>query len=161
MDAMARAAHSHHHHIEPAGKHLADAARAALEARDEQWTEMRAAIFDVLAANEKPSSAYDIADRLSQARGKRVAPNSVYRILDLFVASNLALRIESANAFIVNAHPGCRHDCIFLVCRACGETMHVDDDTLTAGVRSMADQHGFIAERPVIEILGRCAKCAV
>ncbi|MFT3967945.1 MAG: transcriptional repressor [Sphingobium sp.] len=156
---MARAAH-HHHHIEPAGEDLAQAARRALEARDEQWTDMRAAIFDILAADDKPSSAYDIADRLSAARGKRVAPNSVYRILDLFVASNLALRIESANAFVVNAHPGCRHDCIFLVCKACGETTHVDDDALTGNVRAMARHQGFTAERPVIEILGRCAKCA-
>ncbi len=158
---MARAAHSHHHHVEPAGHALADAARAALEARGEQWTEMRAAIFDVLAeAQDRPSSAYDIADKLSRARDKRVAPNSIYRILDLFVASNLALRIESANAFVVNAHPGCRHDCIFLVCKQCGETTHVDDDAITTNVRAMADRAGFIAERPVIEILGRCAKCA-
>lgn len=156
---MARAAH-HHHHIEPAGEQLAEAARRVLESRGEQWTDLRAAIFDLLADADKPSSAYDIADRLSQARGKRVAPNSVYRILDLFVSSNLALRIESANAFVVNAHPGCRHDCIFLVCSGCGETTHVDDDALTANVRSLADRQGFAAERPVIEILGRCAKCA-
>lgn len=156
---MAHAAHSHHHHVEPAGEHLSAAAQLALEARGEQWTEMRAAIFDLLAESDRPCSAYDIADRLSQARGKRVAPNSVYRILDLFVASNLALRIESANAFIVNAHPGCRHDCIFLVCKGCGETTHVDDDALTARVRAMAEADGFVAERPVIEILGRCARC--
>jgi len=155
---MATAAH-HHHHIEPAGEQLAEAARRVLETKGEQWTDMRAAIFDLLAEAERPSSAYDIADRLSQARGKRVAPNSVYRILDLFVSSNLALRIESANAFVVNAHPGCRHDCIFLVCRGCGETTHVDDDALTTNVRAMADHQGFVAERPVIEILGRCAKC--
>ena len=155
---MARAAH--HHHVEPAGDALADAARKSLEGKGEQWTEMRAAIFDLLAEDDRPASAYDIADRLSRARGKRVAPNSVYRILDLFVANNLALRIESANAFVVNAHPGCRHDCIFLVCRTCGETTHIDDDALTANVRAVAERSSFTAERPVIEILGRCAKCA-
>jgi Fur family zinc uptake transcriptional regulator len=157
---MARAAQHHHSHVEPARDALADAARAALEARDEQWTDMRAAIFDLLAQQDKPSSAYDIAEKLSQARGKRVAPNSVYRILDLFVASNLALRIESANAFVVNAHPGCQHDCIFMVCRSCGEAHHVDDDALTGTVRAIAARDGFVAERPVIEILGRCARCA-
>ena len=69
---------------------LADAAQAALTAAGEQWTDMRADIFAVLATFEKPASAYDIADLVSQKRGKRVAPNSVYRILDLFVANNLA-----------------------------------------------------------------------
>src|SRR3546814_188597 len=121
---------------------------------------MRAAIFDVLAGFEKPASAYDIADLVSQRRGKRVAPNSVYRILDLFVNNNLAMRVESANAYIANAHPGCLHDCIFLVCGTCGQATHIDDDTLSETVRTIARNNGFIPERPVMEVLGRCAKCA-
>lgn len=151
-------AHAHKHN-EPTGDQLAVAARTTLEANGEQWTDMRADIFAVLTAEEKPSSAYDIADKVSQRRGKRVAPNSVYRILDLFVTNNLALRVESANAYIANAHPGCLHDCIFLVCRNCGEATHIDDDTLTGKVRGVAAHEGFIAERPVIEVLGTCAKC--
>jgi Fur family transcriptional regulator, zinc uptake regulator len=149
-----------HHHHEHAGRPLSNAARNTLEAKGEQWTPMRAAIFDALAAEEKPTSAYDIADAVSKARGKRVAPNSVYRILDLFVSSNLAMRVESANAYVANAHPGCLHDCIFLVCRQCGEATHVDDDALTGDVRQVAAHEGFTAERPVIEVLGTCAKCA-
>lgn len=151
--------HKHLHH-EPTGTRLADAARSTLEAKSEQWTPMRAAIFDALSAEEKPASAYDIADTVSKARGKRVAPNSVYRILDLFVTNNIAMRVESANAYIANAHPGCHHDCIFLVCRNCKQAIHVDDDKVTNQVRAVADQEGFNAERPVIEILGTCAKCA-
>ena len=139
---------------------LAKAAQQTLEANDEQWTDMRAAIFAVLAGEDKPSSAYDIADKVSQRRGKRVAPNSVYRILDLFVANNLAQRVESANAYIVNAHPGCVHDCIFLVCRTCGEAIHLDDDAVTAQVRTVARASNFSPERPVIEVLGQCGKCA-
>ena len=102
------------------GDDLATAARDALLRGGEQWTEMRAQIFDALAGFDKPASAYDIAEAVSKARGKRVAANSVYRILDLFVANNLALRVESANAYLANAHPDCVHDCIFLVCDGCG-----------------------------------------
>jgi Fur family zinc uptake transcriptional regulator len=149
-----------HHHHEHAGKSLAAAARSTLEHNDEQWTPMRAAIFEALANEDKPASAYDIADTVSKARGKRVAPNSVYRILDLFVQNNLAMRVESANAYIANAHPGCLHDCIFLVCKQCGEATHVDDDSVTGNVRKVAAHEGFAAERPVIEVLGTCAKCA-
>ncbi|ALR20734.1 MULTISPECIES: Fur family transcriptional regulator [Sphingobium] len=152
--------HHHHKHHEPTGAKLADAAQATLEAQNEQWTPMRAAIFDALAAEEKPASAYDIADTVSKARGKRVAPNSVYRILDLFVSNNIAMRVESANAYIANAHPGCHHDCIFLVCRNCHQATHVDDDRVTGDVRAVAEHEGFRPERPVIEILGTCAKCA-
>lgn len=152
--------HHHHQHLEATGESLAGEAKCTLEQQGEQWTEMRAAIFDVLAGFEKPASAYDIADLVSQKRGKRVAPNSVYRILDLFVKNNLAMRVESANAFIANAHPGCVHDCIYLVCGKCGEATHVDQDSLSQSLRQVAREHGFAPERPVMEVLGRCAKCA-
>ena len=120
---------------------------------------MRAQIFDSLAEFEKPASAYDIADAVSKMRGRRVAANSVYRILDLFVTNNIALRVESANAYIANSHPGCVHDCIFLVCDNCGSATHVDDDAIANGVRAVAQKQGFSPVRPVIEVKGRCGAC--
>ena len=149
-------AHVHHSH---AGSDLADAAKATMEKSGEQWTAMRSAIFDALASFDRPASAYDIAERVSQAQGRRVAANSVYRILDLFVGANLALRVESANAYIANDHPDCLHDCIFLICDTCGQTTHLDDDSLAKSVRAAASQTGFAPDRPVIEVRGRCAKC--
>jgi Fur family zinc uptake transcriptional regulator len=152
---MARLHHHHEHH----GSDLAQAAQHALTAAGEQWTDMRADIFAVLATFEKPASAYDIADLVSQKRGKRVAPNSVYRILDLFVANNLASRVESANAYLANSHPGCLHDCIFLICDRCGAATHIDDDSLTSNVRKAAEAAGFHVVRPVVEVRGTCSDC--
>jgi Fur family zinc uptake transcriptional regulator len=149
-------AHVHHSH---AGEALSNAAQATMEKSGEQWTQMRAAVFEALASFDKPASAYDIADRVSQGQGRRVAANSVYRILDLFVGANLARRVESANAYIANDHPGCLHDCIFLICDSCGQTTHLDDDKLSGGVRAAAKQAGFAPARPVIEVRGRCADC--
>ena len=148
-----------HSHKEHSGESLIDAARVSLVESGEQWTNMRAAVFEELAKHERPASAYDIADNLSAKRGKRVAPNSVYRILDLFVANNLALRVESSNAFLANRHPGCTHDCIFLVCDDCGEAAHVDDDDVSKTVRRIASQQKFETRRPIIEIRGICATC--
>lgn len=147
----------HHHH--KAGQELEQAARKTLEAAGELWTDMRADIFAAIAAQDKPTSAYDIADAVSKARSKRVAPNSVYRILDLFVANNLVRRVESANAFIANSHPGCVHDCIFLICDSCGQTTHIDNDAIATDVRAAASASGFAPARPVIEVRGTCADC--
>src|ERR1700742_2697237 len=105
---------SHHHHEAHEGASLAGAARVTMEKSGEQWTAMRAAVFDALASFDRPASAYDIADKVSKDQGRRVAANSVYRILDLFVGANLARRVESANAYVANEHPACLHDCIFL-----------------------------------------------
>ena len=148
-----------HDHQLHQGEALREAAREQLTKQGEQWTDMRAAVFEALAAFDKPASAYDIAEQVSKAQGRRVAANSVYRILDLFVGSNLARRVESANAYVANAHPDCLHDCIFLVCDSCGQTTHLDDDSITKNVRSAAKTAGFSPVRPVIEVRGKCADC--
>ena len=148
-----------HDHQLHEGESLKDAARERLTKQGEQWTGMRAAVFDALAGFDKPASAYDIAEQVSAAQGRRVAANSVYRILDLFVGANLARRVESANAYVANQHPGCLHDCIFLICDECGQAVHIDDDSLTSGVRAAATGAGFSAPRPVIEVRGKCGDC--
>lgn len=150
----------HHHHHEPQGTDLVAAAKLTLEKSGEQWTAMREGVFRALTGFTKPASAYDIAEAMSRSEDRRVAANSVYRILDLFVGANLASRVESANAYVANAHPDCLHDCIFLVCDACGQMTHLDDDRITQGVRSAASAAGFQAERPVIEVRGKCSDCA-
>lgn len=152
------AQHQHHHH-QPEGEALIAAARDALIKSGEQWTSMRESVFAALSGFDKPASAYDIAEAVSNAQGRRVAANSVYRILDLFVGSNVAMRVESANAYLANAHPDCLHDCIFLVCDACGSATHIDDSILTDGVREAAKNAGFRPIRPVVEVRGTCADC--
>lgn len=151
---------SGHHHHEHSGDSLVSAARHALVDAGEQWTEMRADVFEALAGHERPASAYDIAENVSALRGKRVAPNSVYRILDLFVRTNLARRVESANAYVANSHPGCRHDCIFLICDSCGQAVHIDDDRLTGALVEAARGAGFADVRPVVELRGMCEACS-
>jgi Fur family zinc uptake transcriptional regulator len=148
-----------HHHHSHSGADLTQAAETAMTKSGEQWTTMRAAVFDALASFDRPASAYDIADKVSADQGRRVAANSVYRILDLFVTANLARKVESANAYIANDHPECLHDCIFLICDNCGQTTHIDDDRLSGGVRDAAKAAGFAPQRPVIEVRGRCGEC--
>ena len=149
--------HAHHEHegeglIEVAGRVLSDAG--------EQWTAMREDVFRTLVQQGRPASAYDIAEAVGNMRGKRVAANSVYRILDLFVRTNLANRIESANAYLVNSHPGCHHDCVFLICDDCGQADHFDDEAITGALRAAGEKAGYTAVRPVVELRGLCAECA-
>ena len=157
---MAILAPHNHDHRKLAGTALVNAARATMLAAGEQWTDMRADVFRALADGARPLSAYDIAEDLSARRGKRVAANSVYRILDLFVRTNLANRLESANAYLANVHPGCRHDCIFLICDKCGQATPVDDDGLTGALRNAGQRAGFADVRPVVELRGLCNACA-
>jgi Fur family transcriptional regulator, zinc uptake regulator len=150
---------SHDHQVHE-GESLRTAARERLQAKGEQWTDMRSAVFEALSGFDRPASAYDIAEAVSRSQDRRVAANSVYRILDLFVGANLARRVESANAYVANQHPDCLHDCIFLICDTCGQAVHIDDDKLSGGIRDAAANAGFAAKRPVIEVRGTCEDCS-
>ena len=156
---MNSAATAHRHH-QPAGPALADAARSAVERAGEQWTDLRGHVFAALATFDKPASAYDVTEAVSASLGRRIAANSVYRILDLFVGSNVAMRVESRNAYMANAHPDCLHDCIFLVCDDCGKTTHLDDDGISRQLRARASATGFVPVRPVMEVRGHCGDCS-
>jgi Fur family zinc uptake transcriptional regulator len=149
-----------HGHRQLQGAPLADAARAALSAAGERWTPLRAQTFDALSALDRPASAYEIAAAVSTAQARNVPANSIYRILDLFVATNLAIRVESANAYVVNAHPACRHDCLFLICDGCGGVTHLDEDGVGRSFRRAAEAAGFAPACSVLEMRGRCAACA-
>src|SRR3546814_17751874 len=127
-----------HAHVDHQGESLNLAAEAVMLNSGEQWTPMRAAVFEALAGFDRPASAYDVADAVSRAEGRRVAANSVYRILDLFVGVNLARRVESSNAYVATAPPECLHDCIFLVCDQCGDTKHITAATPSQPVRQAA-----------------------
>ena len=70
---------SGHAHREHSGHKLVEAAETALVAAGEQWTAMRADVFEALAAQDRPASAYDIAEAVGKRRGKRVAANSACR----------------------------------------------------------------------------------
>lgn len=138
---------------------LSDSARMALERAGEQWTPLRASLYQLLRAQTQPASAYDIAEALSARVKRRIAPNTVYRLLDLLVATNLATRIESRNAYLASSHPEHVHDCIFVVCERCGTTQHIDDDKLSGAVRLLAGNAGFTRLQPVIEVKGLCPAC--
>jgi Fur family zinc uptake transcriptional regulator len=147
--------HTHRHDATA----LTREAREVFERAGEQWTALRATVFDVVAAAHAPMSAYDIAEAVSSREGRRIAANTVYRILDLFVDHNLVNRIESRNAYLASAHPARQSDCIFLVCERCQDTLHIDEPSLSSMIRRAAEQVGFQARRPVIEVKGVCQRC--
>ncbi len=148
-----------HVHPHPGAARLRATAAALLEGSGVAITDLRACVLETLAEADRPLSAYDVSEAVSVRLGRRVVANSVYRILDLFVAHNLAKRIECRSAYVANVHPDCAHDCIFLVCKACGAIDHLDDDLLAQTIRGHAADRGFVAARTVLEIEGLCHRC--
>ena len=156
--------HGHKHH-EHEGEDLAVAARRSLEAAGEQWTEMRESIFAALAEIEKPASAYDIADSVSRKRGKRVAPNSVYRILDFLASERLVHRIKTTNKFIACSHISCNHEhkaWQFLICQNCDKVEEVDlEKSILNKITDAIQEVGFQVAGRQFELEGVCSDCSV
>jgi Fur family transcriptional regulator, zinc uptake regulator len=135
------------------------AAKAASERAGEQWTDMRDAVYRALVGHGRPMNAYHLADELGRHLGRKLAPNSVYRILHHFMTLKLVKRIESQNLYVPCHDPGANHDCIFMVCERCGDAQEVEEPRFMALVSSTVAQQGFSLNRPVVEMLGLCARC--
>jgi len=66
---------AHKHHVDR-GEPLKEAARKHLQQSGEQWTDMREAVFDALSGFDRPASAYDIAEAVSNSQGRRPSGRS-------------------------------------------------------------------------------------
>ena len=68
-------------------------------------------------------------------------------------------RIECLNAFVGCPDPDTPHGGQFLICRDCGLSAELNDDTVDQAIRNSAAQAGFTIARKVIEIEGQCPNC--
>ncbi len=137
---------------------MLDAAEALCTKRGRRLTPLRRRVLQLVAEQDHPVGAYDLIERLSGERG-RTAPPTVYRTLEFLQAEGLVHRIESLNAFVACPHPDRPHATQFFICKGCGATAELHDQTLAATIAAHAAREGFAVERQVIEVTGRCPEC--
>ncbi len=142
---------SHDHH-----------AHAAIDpAKVPGLTPARRRALDVLTQANRPVGAYEMIDLMALADGKRPAPVSVYRALAFLLDNGLAHRLESKNAFVVCGHAHAAGEpVVFLICEQCGEVKEATSPGLTRELTALSAAAGFRARTRVVEIAGRCARCA-
>ncbi|WP_338662226.1 Fur family transcriptional regulator [Pararoseomonas sp. SCSIO 73927] len=159
---MPHGEHDHHHApSDPAGA-LREAEAACLR-RGAQLTPLRRRVLEMVLEAPQPVGAYALLDRL-RAERPGAAPPTVYRALDFLMAQGLIHRIERLNAFIpctesAHAH-GEEHPHQFLICRNCGRTEELSDDSVAAAVAAAARAAGFQPARATVEVEGTCEACA-
>ncbi|CAJ0852325.1 hypothetical protein AMST5_00541 [freshwater sediment metagenome] len=124
-------------------------------------TPARQRALDILTQANRPVGAYEMIDLMADADGKRPAPVSVYRALAFLLDHGLAHRLESKNAFVVCGHShGAEEPVVFLICEDCGEVKEATSAGLARELSALAAEAGFKARSRVVEIAGRCARCA-
>jgi Fur family zinc uptake transcriptional regulator len=117
-------------------------------------------VLELVLAAERPLSAYAILDRLRD-QGLKPAPPMVYRALDFLVEQGLVHKLESIHAFVGCTHPDHPHSSQFLICADCGGVRELESPGIAECLRSAEETAGFKTERPVVELLGTCAQCAL
>ena len=117
-------------------------------------------VREVLAASDKPLSAYDIIPILSKKLNHPVAPPTIYRALKHLSDHGYVTRIESRNAYVLCQHPHKAHDCLFFICRECGAATEAPDNKISKLLRKEAETLDFDVSRQILEIVGLCKACA-
>jgi Fur family transcriptional regulator, zinc uptake regulator len=122
-------------------------------------TPLRRQILSIVAQAPAPLGAYAIIEELSREQKKSVAPPTVYRTLEFFLANGFLHKIESRNAYAPCAHLGHDHHGILLICGRCGRTDEIENVNFDRLLQATAAEAGFVTQRQVVEIEGLCETC--
>ena len=94
------AAHKHQECLQSA----IAAAKTHCDAAGIRLTPIRQRVLELVWQNHEPVKAYDILDKLKQAKSSS-APPTVYRALDFLQDEGLVHKIESLNAYVGCGNP--------------------------------------------------------
>lgn len=156
---MSRSSHEHHHRPPSAAAALRRAQQVCDRA-GERLTPARQGAYIALLAQGKPVSAYELLAVLEEREGRKLAPLTVYRVLDFLTRVGLVHKLESKHTFVACEHPEDPHQGLYLVCSDCGRADEVDADAVELLVRKAAKGRGFVPERQIVEVQGLCHDCA-
>jgi Fur family zinc uptake transcriptional regulator len=124
-----------------------------------KWTGLREQVFRHIATSHKPVSAYDLIERLAKD-GKRLAPVSVYRILDVLQGAGLVHRLECRNAFFAcMAEHASALQTVTVICDDCDRVTEMDAADAYRAIGEAAKAAHFYPRTTVIEVSGVCAEC--
>lgn len=129
-----------------------------LKDRGYKVTGPRKQVLKVLSQAQQPVSPYDIQDILRE-QGQHLNHVTIYRILDLLCALNLAHKVLLLGGFVrcsLGEGEGCHR---FTVCRECGAFREFADKALCDEEREVAQELGFRTEQHFSEVSGICAQC--
>jgi Fur family zinc uptake transcriptional regulator len=124
-----------------------------------KWTALRERVFRQIARSHESVSAYDLIESLAKD-GKRLAPVSVYRILEVLQAAGLVHRLESRNAFFacMSEHENTRNTITF-ICDDCGRVTELDAPEAYQAIGEAIAVARFTSRRTMIEVSGVCGEC--
>ncbi|WP_198336946.1 Fur family transcriptional regulator [Psychrobacter celer] len=139
-----------------------------------RFTPLRQQIYQLVLEANQPVGAYDLITQLQQMRlvapdgaddasaqkmTKNVAPPTVYRSLEFLLGEGLIHQLTSINAYVPCCHPRAQHTAAFLICAQCQRVQECSSIPVQEMMSFAEKDVGFVVERSVIELSGRCQAC--
>jgi len=125
----------------------------------QRLTPSRINAYAELVAQDRPLSAYELLALLEKREGRKLAPLTVYRLLDFLTEVGLVHRLASAQVFLACAHPDHPHQGLYLVCSSCGKADELESNTLSQLLGKAAKSRGFQSQKQIVEVQGLCNDC--
>ncbi len=137
-----------------------DRADAALRGAGYRASAPRAAVLELIAAQECVLSAREIADEL-RAGGREVGVATVYRTLELLEELRLVQRLDigGTSARFEPALPDGMHHHHHLVCERCGRVTPFDDPGLERAIDDLGKRVDYVVADHDVILRGRCPAC--
>ena len=120
-------------------------------------TKNQTLVLKVLTNAPQPLGAYAILDKLRNHGFK--APLTVYRALEQLAGQGLVHKLESLDSWTTCCGEHQANPPVFEICNDCGNVSEQFDRELVKNLSSMSERSGFIPDRSIIEIHGRCDDC--
>jgi Fur family ferric uptake transcriptional regulator len=122
-------------------------------------TAQRVAIAEIVLASDRHLSAEEVTAALAR-RGTKAGTATVYRTLDVLVASGLVVECDFAEGFrrFEPARENAEQE--QLLCTSCGRVEAFRDDKLELLATAAAEAHGFAHARHRLVIYGLCQGCS-
>jgi Fur family zinc uptake transcriptional regulator len=121
-------------------------------------TPIRERVYRELVQSGGPVGAYDLVDRLSSDK-KRLAPVTIYRALDFLRDAGLVHRLATQNSYVVShGQPDLNAMKVMFVDAKTGETVEIHSAEVAEAVKKAAEQAGFKALSPFVEVEGEIAR---
>jgi Fur family transcriptional regulator, zinc uptake regulator len=137
-------------------------ARAVCADKGVRLTSLRERVLREIASSHVALGAYDIIDRLAR-EGRRLAPISVYRIIEVLAEAGLVHRLESRNAYFACLeaieHKSGRDLLLVLLCDRCGRVAEAPAQIAQQAILDLARAMTFTVTGSVLELQGLCPDC--
>ncbi len=130
---------------------------ALIRQKGHRLTLQRRIVLDAVCACRGHATFQDIFERV-QAEHAGIDPSTVYRTLDFLAELNLIVSSHVGDQRVYEIAIGQpRHH--HLVCRACGATVQLADDAVSAALEAIGRAYGFTVEPNHLILHGLCPQC--